>query len=159
MYPIETDLALLIIRVVAGLIIAAHGAQKLFGVFGGPGLQKWHGAVAAMGFVQPRVMGTLAAFTEFFGGLAFAIGLYTPVVAAMLCVDMLVAVFKVHRPKGFFVQGGGYEYPLLLTILFAVIGVMSDPIFFAVVLVIGAGVTLVAATVRKPAEVTRTAPR
>src|SRR5690242_20756112 len=125
MYPVGADLALLIIRVTAGVIVAAHGAQKLFGVFGGPGLQKWHGAVAAMGFVQPRVMGTLAAFTEFFGGLAFAIGLYTPVVAAMLCVDMLVAVFKVHRPKGFFVQGGGYEYPLLLTILFAVIGVAS----------------------------------
>ena len=159
MYPIGADLALLIVRVAAGLIVAAHGAQKLFGVFGGPGLQRWHSAVASMGFVQPRVMGTLAAFTEFFGGLAFAIGLYTPVVAAMLCVDLLVAVFKVHAPKGFFTQTGGFEFPLLLTIVFAAIGIMADPVFFAVVLVVGAGVTLVAATVRGPAEVTRPAHR
>ncbi|HYK97873.1 MAG TPA: DoxX family protein [Candidatus Acidoferrales bacterium] len=159
MYPIGADLALLIIRVAVGLIIAAHGAQKLFGVFGGPGLAKFQGMVASMGFVQPRVMGTLAAFTEFFGGLALAIGLYLPVVAAMLCVDMLVAVFKVHAPKGFFVQGGGYEYPLLLAIVFAVIGVVSDPVFFAVALVVGAGLTLVAATIGSPAEVRRAAPR
>jgi putative oxidoreductase len=159
MYPVGPDLALLIIRVAAGLIVAAHGAQKLFGVFGGPGLQKWQGAVASMGFVQPRVMGTLAAFTEFFGGLAFAIGLYTPVVAAMLVIDLLVAVLKVHAAKGFFTQTGGYEFPLLLTIVFAVIGVMTDPVFFAVVLVVGAGVTLVAANVGTRAEVTRPAPR
>jgi len=159
MYPVGPDLALLIIRVAAGLIVAAHGAQKLFGVFGGPGLQKWQGAVASMGFVQPRVMGALAAFTEFFGGLAFAIGLYTPVVAAMLVIDLLVAVFKVHAAKGFFTQTGGYEFPLLLTIVFAVIGVMSDPVFFAVVLVVGAGVTLVAANLGTRAEVARPAPR
>jgi putative oxidoreductase len=159
MYPIGADFALLVIRVAAGLIIAAHGAQKLFGVFGGPGLQKWHGAVAAMGFAQPRVMGTLAAFTEFFGGLAFAIGLYTPVVAAMLCVNLLVAVFKVHAPKGFFTQAGGYEFPLLLIIVFAAIGVMSDPVFFAAVLVVGAGATLIAATIGTPAEMRRPAPR
>src|SRR2546423_15689328 len=100
MYPVS-DLALLIIRVTLGLFSTAHGAQKLFGVFGGPGLQRWQGAVASMGFVQPRVMATLAAFTEFFGGIAFAIGLYTPIVAAALVIDLLVAVFKVHGSKGF----------------------------------------------------------
>ena len=65
-----------------------------------------------MGFAQPRVLGTLAAFTELFGGLALAIGLYIPIVAAMLAVDMVVAIKKAHWSKGFFVQKGGYEYPL-----------------------------------------------
>ena len=159
MYPMTVDLALLMIRVAAGLIVAAHGAQKLFGVFGGPGLVKWHGAVASMGFAQPRVMGTLAAFVEFFGGILFAIGLYLPVVAAMLCLDMLVAIFKVHGPKGFFVQGGGYEYTLMLLIVFAAIGIMADPVLFAVVAVVGAGLTLVAAAIGTPAGMRHPASR
>lgn len=159
MYPVGMDLALSIIRIAAGLIIAAHGAQKLFGVFGGPGLVKWHGAVASMGFAQPRVMGTLAAFVEFFGGLAFAVGLYLPMVGAMLVIDMLVAILKVHGPKGFFVQGGGYEYPLMLLVVFAAIGIMADPILFSVVAVVGAGLTLVAATIGTTAGMRRTAPR
>lgn len=155
----ENDFALLVIRVAAGLFVAAHGAQKLFGVFGGPGLVKWHGAVASMGFAQPRVMATLAAFVEFFGGLAFAIGLYTPVVAAMLVVDMVVAILKVHGPHGFFVQGGGYEYTLVLAIVFAAVGATADPVLFATVFVVGAGLTLVAATIGTPASARRTAPR
>src|SRR5438874_7501652 len=118
-----SDLALTVIRVAIGLVLAAHGAQKVFGMFEGPGLEKWHGAVASMGFAQPRVLGTLAAFTELFGGLALAIGLYIPIAAAMLAVDMLVAIRKAHWAKGFFVQKGGYEYPLVLFIALCVIGV------------------------------------
>lgn len=155
----DHEYALLVIRVAAGLIVAAHGAQKLFGVFGGPGLAKWQGAVGSMGFVQPRVMGTLAAFVEFFGGLAFAVGLYLPVVAAMLLIDMAVAIVKVHGPRGFFTQGGGYEFPLLLAIVFTVVGVAADPLVFAVVAVVGGGVTLVAATIGTAAGVRRPAPR
>ena len=120
-----SDLALAVLRIAIGLVLAAHGAQKVFGVFEGPGLEKWRGAVAGMGFAQPRVMGTLAAFTELFGGLAFAIGMYTPIVAAMLAVDMLVAIVKAHWAKGFFVQKGGYEYPLVLFIALCVIGISS----------------------------------
>jgi len=155
----ENDVALLIIRIAAGLFVAAHGAQKLFGVFGGPGLARWHGAVASMGFAQSRLMGTLAAFVEFFGGIAFAIGLYTPVVAALLVVDMAVAIWKVHGPKGFFVQRGGYEYTLILLIVFAAIGALADPVFFAAVLVVSAGATLVAAAIGTTASIGRPQPR
>ena len=155
----ESGYALLIIRMAAGLFMAAHGAQKVFGAFGGPGIAKWHGAVGSMGFAQPRVMGTLAAFTELFGGIAFAAGLYLPFVGAMLVIDMAVAIAKVHGPKGFFVQGGGYEYSLLLLIVCAAIGVMADPVWFALTAVVGGGITLVAATVGTPASVRRAAPR
>ena len=150
---IEHDLALLIIRVAAGLIVAAHGAQKAFGLFGGKGLTRWHGAVASMGFAQPRVMGTLAAFVEFFGGLAFASGLYLPVVAALLVIDMAVAILKVHASKGFFTSAGGYEFPLMLALVFTTVGAAADPVFFAVTAVVAGGVTLVAATIGTPAAI------
>ena len=156
-----------IVRVAIGLVLAAHGAQKVFGVFEGPGLEKWRGAVAGMGFAQPRVMGTLAAFTELFGGLAFAVGLYTPIVAAMLAVDMLVAIKKAHWSKGFFVQKGGYEYPLVLFIAMCVIGLspttsysvdgalglfLANAMWFAVVFVVGAIVVAAAAMAGRQPE-------
>lgn len=119
------DLALAIIRVAVGVVLAGHGAQKLFGAFGGPGLGRWHGAVASMGFAQPRVFATLAAFAEFFGGLMLAIGLLVPLVAAMLAIDLVVAIVKVHRSKGMWVTNGGYEYALVLLLVVCVLGLMG----------------------------------
>lgn len=173
MYGMDSDLALSLIRIAVGVIVAGHGAQKVFGSFGGPGLAKWQGAVAAMGFAQPRVLATLVAFTELFGGLALALGLYTPMVAAMLCLDMLVAIVKVHAPKGFFVQGGGYEYPLALAIVYAVVGlngatrysldaalgITPGAAWFVLVFVIGGLVTIAAAMTGAPVQAQRTAPR
>lgn len=160
MSELDNDLALTLIRVVAGLVIAAHGAQKVFGVFGGPGLVKWHGAVRSMGFAQPRVIGTLAAFAELFGGLALALGLYTPIVAALVAVDLIVAIVKAHWTKGFFVQKGGYEYVLVLLAVTCAVGLTAPTrysvdaalglfagtaLWFVVVLVASALVTLGAA--------------
>lgn len=173
MHGLDSDLALSLVRVTVGLIVAAHGAQKVFGVFGGPGLAKFQGMVASQGFAQPRVFATLAAFTELFGGLALAIGLYTPMVAAMLCLDMLVAVFKVHAPKGFFNQGGGYEYPLALALVFAAVGlngatrysldaalgIVAGAAWFVLVFVVGGLITVAASATGVSAAAQRTAPR
>ncbi len=122
MPELGNDLALTIIRIAVGLVLAGHGAQKLFGAFEGPGLARWHGAVASMGFAQPRLFATLAAFAEFFGGLLLAIGLLVPIAAAMLAIDMAVAIVKVHWSKGMWVANGGYEYPLVLFVVLAVLG-------------------------------------
>ena len=121
------ELTLTIIRVAVGLIVAGHGAQKLFGWYGGQGLEKWSAAVTSMGFAQPRVFATLAAFAEFFGGLLFAIGLLTPLVAAALAVDMIVAIAKTHLPRGFWITKGGYEYALTFLVVFIAVGMHGAP--------------------------------
>jgi len=96
------DLSLLAVRVVAGVIFAAHGAQKLFGAFGGPGLEK---TVETMGPVAyPVVVG------EFFGGLGLVVGFMTRLSAA-------AHIATVHAKHGFFLAGGGFEYNLAPTVI------------------------------------------
>jgi putative oxidoreductase len=104
---------LLLIRLVFGLALAAHGAQKLFGTFGGHGIAGTGGFFEALGFRPGKMFATLAGLGELGGGLAFAAGLFTPLAAAVVIATMLVAIFGVHLPKGFFGQNGGYEMPLL----------------------------------------------
>src|SRR5688572_33267438 len=104
------DVALLVVRVIAGVIFAAHGAQKLFGAFGGPGL-------AALVQPPPDGMGPLGypvAIGEFFGGLGLAVGFLTRFSAASLIVIMLGAIGMVHGKNGFFLSAGGFEYNLAL---------------------------------------------
>ena len=104
-------LSLLAVRVVAGVIFAAHGAQKLLGAFGGPGLEK---TVETMGPVAyPVVVG------EFFGGLGLVVGFLTWFSAAALIVTMVGAITTVHGKNGFFLAGGGFEYNLALIGLLA----------------------------------------
>lgn len=100
------DIALMIVRVVAGIIFVAHGAQKLFGVFGGPGLAK---TVEMMG-----VMGYPVTIGEFFGGLGLIFGFLTRFSAASLVVIMIGAIVLVHGKNGFFQSAGGFEYNLAL---------------------------------------------
>ena len=76
------DLALFILQLAIGLTFAAHGAQKLFGWWEGPGIAGWEGAMHRMGFRPPRVFAWISAMVEFVGGLMFAVGLLTPLVAA-----------------------------------------------------------------------------
>jgi putative oxidoreductase len=122
MIVMTTDLALAILRVVAGLLIAGHGAMKVFGAFRGPGLRQWTSHVAGMGFRPAGVWARVGAWGELLGGIALAVGFLTPVAAAVCAVNMLVAIWKVHWTKGLWVTQGGYEYPLLLFVLSAVIG-------------------------------------
>ena len=91
----------------------AHGAQKLFGWFGGGGLRGTAGFFGSLGFRAPLVTALLAALAET-GGLAFAAGLLTPLAALGIVVVMVTAIAIVHWPKGFFNGAGGYEFNLLL---------------------------------------------
>jgi putative oxidoreductase len=100
------DLSLLTVRVVAGVIFTAHGAQKLLGAFGGQGLEK---TVEMMG-----VMGYPVTIGEFFGGIGLVIGFLTRFSAASLIVIMLGAIAMVHSKNGFFMSSGGFEYNLAL---------------------------------------------
>jgi putative oxidoreductase len=105
-------LGLLILRLVIGLTLAAHGAQKLFGWWGGPGMTGWTGAMNRMR-IRPTVPWAWAsALAEFAGGLALAAGFLFPLPVFAIAGSMLVAIALVHLPKGFFVSKGGYEFNL-----------------------------------------------
>jgi putative oxidoreductase len=101
------DVSLLILRVVVGVIFAAHGAQKLFGAFGGAGLEK---TVEMMG----APLGYSVTIGEFFGGVGLILGFLTRFSAASLVVIMIGAIAMVHGKNGFFQQHGGFEYNLAL---------------------------------------------
>jgi putative oxidoreductase len=109
-------LGLLIIRLAVGLTLAAHGAQKLFGMFGGHGLTGTAGFLESIGFRPGRPIALLAGAGELCGGLALALGLFTPFAAAVVLATMLVAVLAVHHDKGFFSQEGGYEFALVMAL-------------------------------------------
>lgn len=101
-----------LIRVTAGLLLMPHGAQKLFGLFGGGGISGTAGFFAQIG-IEPAVLAALAVgLTEFVGGLFLALGLLTRPAALAITVLMAVATFQVHLGNGFFWTSGGYEYPL-----------------------------------------------
>lgn len=105
------------LRLVGGLVFAAHGAQKLFGWFGGYGLEGTGQFFGSIGLNPGYLMALLAGAAEFFGGLALIVGLLVRPVAAILALVMLVAIFAVHFSKGFFLDKGGYEYALTLLAL------------------------------------------
>ena len=104
---------LLLLRVVAGGTIWAHGAQKLFGWFGGHGVRGTAGFFENVGFRPPLVLAALAGLGES-GGLLFAAGFLTPLAALGMVIVMLNAIIVVHWSKGFFNGNGGLEFPLLL---------------------------------------------
>jgi len=108
------DLALLVLRVVLGVIFVAHGGQKLFGSFGGPGLKGTAGFFEQLGIRPTYPMAVAVGVVEFFGGLLAALGLLTPVAAVGIILVMVVAILTVHLRNGFFNQNGGYEFNLAL---------------------------------------------
>src|ERR1051325_670989 len=105
---------MILLRVVAGLALAAHGSQKLFGSFGGSGTAGTRKVFAGLGFPAPLAMAFIAGLCELGGGLWFAFGLFTPLAALALTVVMLNAIGTVHWKKGFFNSAGGFEYNLLI---------------------------------------------
>lgn len=104
----------LILRVPVGIIFAAHGAQKLFGWFGGYGLQGTGAWMDSIGLSPGVLMAFLAGAAEFFGGLALILGLLTRPAAAALAFAMLIAIFSVHFENGLFMSNNGYEFGLAL---------------------------------------------
>ncbi len=108
------DLGLLVLRVVVGLIFAAHGAQKAFGWWNGPGFAGWTGFIGKMGLRPALLWSTIATSAELVGGVAVALGLLTPLVAAALVAQGLVIVLRAHWSAGFWNANRGYEFPLSL---------------------------------------------
>ena len=108
--------AALVLRVPVGLILAAHGAQKLFGWFGGYGLEGTGQWLASIGLEPGYLMALLAGGAEFFGGLALVLGLLTRPAALVAALTMLVAIFAVHIGNGLFMSNNGYEYVLTLLV-------------------------------------------
>ena len=104
----------LALRVPVGIIFAAHGAQKLFGWFGGYGLQGTGAWMDSIGLSPGVLMAFLAGAAEFFGGLALILGLITRPAAAALAFAMLIAIFSVHFENGLFMSNNGYEFGLAL---------------------------------------------
>lgn len=106
-----------LVRITTGLLLIPHGAQKLFGWFGGYGLQATGQYFeSSLGMSPGVVFAALAGFVEFFGGLALVLGLLTRSAALVVAVFMAVAL-SVHVPNGFFWTDGGYEYPLMWGLL------------------------------------------
>jgi putative oxidoreductase len=105
---------ILFLRVVLGSIMAAHGAQKLFGWFGGGGPRGTADGFAQLRFRAPLLLALAAGLAEFGGGLLIAAGLLTPLAALAIAVVMLNAIGTVHWPNGFWNTRGGYEFNLLI---------------------------------------------
>ncbi|MEZ5652887.1 MAG: DoxX family protein [Burkholderiaceae bacterium] len=120
----KPELGPLLLRVPVGLTFAAHGAQKLFGWFGGYGLTGTGEFFASIGLNPGVAMALLAGSAEFFGGLALALGLLVRPSAALLAFTMLVGIFSVHWSKGFFAAAGGYEYAMIL--MFASLALLAS---------------------------------
>jgi putative oxidoreductase len=104
----------LVVRIPLGIIFVAHGAQKLFGWFGGYGLSGTAQYMDSIGLTPGVVLASLAGGAEFFGGLALLLGLLVRPASVALAFTMLVAIFSVHISKGLFLSNGGFEYGLAL---------------------------------------------
>jgi putative oxidoreductase len=105
---------ILLLRVVLGATMAGHGAQKLFGVFGGPGLQGATGFFGALRFRSPLFLALVASAAEFGCGILLALGLLTPLAGLGIATVMVTAVGSVHLRKGFWNTNGGFEFNLLI---------------------------------------------
>ncbi|MCM3124513.1 MULTISPECIES: DoxX family protein [unclassified Mesobacillus] len=119
------DLGLLIIRLVIGILFIGHGAQKLFGWFGGYGLKGTGGWFESIGMKPGVTMALFAGLAELVGGILLAAGLLTPLAALLIAGTMLMAILKVHGANGLWSTSNGYEYNLTLiavTIGLALIG-------------------------------------
>ena len=108
------SIGLLLIRLVFGLTFAGHGAQKLFGWFGGHGLEGTGGFFDSIGVKPGKPMATLAGLGEFSGGLLFAAGLLTPLASLLITITMLVAIFTVTGKNGYWITENGYEYSVAI---------------------------------------------
>ena len=104
----------LALRLPIGIIFVAHGAQKLFGAFGGYGLEGTGQFMGSLGLSPGYLMALLAGSAEFFGGLALLFGVLVRPAAAALAFAMLVAILSVHVSHGLFLANNGYEYALAL---------------------------------------------
>jgi putative oxidoreductase len=109
----SAGVGLLIVRLALGLAMAAHGSQKLFGWFGGYGLEGTGKYFEGLGFRPGKLFVAMASLAEVTSGLLIALGLLGPIGPGLMLAPMLVAIMAVHRPNGFFAAGNGIEVPYL----------------------------------------------
>lgn len=147
-------LGLLIARLVFGSLMAAHGAQKAFGWFGGYGLNGTGGFLESIGFRPGKLFAAAAAYTELLGGLLLVLGFLGPIGPALMLSVMIVAAVTVHWKGGLFVMTNGIEVPLLYATIAIALGLtgpgafsidaalglqwLSTPLIAAIVLIAGA---------------------
>jgi putative oxidoreductase len=110
----NSGFAPLALRIPIGITFIAHGAQKLFGAFGGYGLEGTGQWMASIGLEPGYLMALMAGSAEFFGGLFILLGLLTRPAAAVLALTMIVAIASVHLANGLFMANNGYEFGLAL---------------------------------------------
>jgi putative oxidoreductase len=110
------EIGLLLVRLVVGGTVAAHGAQKLFGWFGGFGIAGTGGWLESLGFRPGKLQAAVSGLSELGGGLLLAVGLLTPLGGAAIAGVMIVAIASVHLDKGFFNGAGGYEFNVVLAV-------------------------------------------
>jgi len=115
MFATNQEIALFIVRFVVGSVFILHGAQKVFGIFGGSGLAGFANWLRTLGI--PAWLGYVSAFVELVGGVMVLAGIFAPAAAAVLAVNMAAAIYLVHLPNGYFVQSGGWEYSFNLILL------------------------------------------
>jgi putative oxidoreductase len=119
-----SDIGLLLVRAVLAAVFIYHGGQKLFGIFGGYGIQGTAGWMASVGIPFPVVSTVLAGGTEFFGGIVLLLGTGTRVAAIPMAFNMLVAIVTVHH-GAFDARAGGMEYPLTLAVVLAALALIG----------------------------------
>jgi putative oxidoreductase len=107
-------IGLFVLRAVVGLTVSAHGAQKLFGWFDGPGLQGFSGMLGSMKVRPANLWALVAAGGEFIGGILLVLGFLNPIAGFLVAASMSVAILLVHRPNGFWNSNRGIEFPLAL---------------------------------------------
>lgn len=165
------SLGLLVLRLVAGLMIAAHGAQKLFGWFGGAGFVKMAQGYQKQGFKPAWFWTCLAILGELGGGLSLATGFLTPLGAAGIVGAMFMAIFKVHWKNGFWNSNRGLEFPLALLTIAVAIGftgpgnysldnlfgmALPTPLLFCILAVVAIVVDIAGLLITRPAPTAAT---
>ena len=168
---ITLSLGLLILRVIGGLTLAAHGAQKLFGWFEGPGLTKLSQGFDKQGFKPAWLWVCLVILGELGGGLSVALGFLTPLGAAGMFAVMFMAIFKSHWKNGFWNTKRGLEFPLQLLAMGVAIGLIGPgsysldalfgialpgPLLFCVLAFIGLLVDIIGLIISRQAATTPT---
>jgi putative oxidoreductase len=109
-----TALGLLLVRVVVGVLFIGHGAQKLFGWFGGYGPKGTGGWMESVGIKPGVLMAVFAGLLELVGGTLLTVGLFTPLAGILIAFAMIGAIVKVHYKNGVWITANGYEYTLVL---------------------------------------------